>query len=94
MQPLKSDLEDKGFTLYVVSDGSQDDLVYLGPTGFDVLVNEGPAWKAYNVTGIPNTFFVDREGKLAATSLGWSTEISLGEFQTTVESLTKDLGGG
>ncbi len=93
MQPLLADFHDLGFTVFVVSRGSEEDVSFLKPLGHDVLVDNGAAWEAYGVSGIPMTFFVDREGLVAETSLGWGGEGSLAAFRAKVEHLVATEGG-
>jgi hypothetical protein len=88
LQPIRAELEAKGFKLYIVSHGTQEDLAFLQPTGLAVLVDpEGKAWAAYGITGIPCTFFVNGAGVIHKVSLGWG-EGSLSEFRETVKQLT------
>jgi len=88
------DFYDMGFTVYVVSRGSEEDADFLKPLGYDVLIDADAAWEAYGVSGIPMTFFIDREGLIAATSLGWGGEDCLARFKATVEDLVATEGGG
>lgn len=36
-----------------------------------VLVDDGSAFRAYGVTGIPFTVLLDREGRITWTTMGW-----------------------
>ena len=88
MQPIRAELEARGFKLYIVSYGTQEDLAFLQPTGLTVLVDpEGKAWTAYGITGIPCTLFVNGAGVIHKVSLGWG-EGSLSELRETVKQLT------
>jgi len=94
LQPLLIDFYDMGFSIYVVSRGSEEDADFLKPLGYDVLIDADAAWEAYGVSGIPMTFFIDRDGLIAATNLGWGGEGSLADFKAKVEDLVATEGGG
>jgi len=82
------ELEDKGFTLFIVAIGTESDLEFLEPLGFRVLLDpEMKAFRAYGVTGIPHTSFVDGEGNLIRTSVGWGGDDSLREFMEFIDEM-------
>ncbi|MCL6580388.1 MAG: redoxin domain-containing protein [Firmicutes bacterium] len=94
MQDRVPDFQAKGMVLLVVCRGSQEDLSFLGGKGLTILVDpKGRAFETYGVTGIPHTFFVDRDGVVRHQSIGWG-DGSLEEFAGQVEELTKQPGGG
>ncbi len=92
MQAAIKDFEAKGFKLYVIASGSKEELDYLLPLGHTVLLDpKGDAFTAYDITGIPQTYFVDREGFISWSGLGWGGQDSLDEFKAQVE---KAVAGG
>jgi len=87
LEPIQAELEDKGFALLVVSPGRSEDISFLAPKGFRVLLDpEMKAFKTYAVTAIPQTFFVDAAGILVSHKKGWP-EGSLDEFLDTALEL-------
>lgn len=91
MQPIQQEFVDKGFTVFIVTAGTNSDLEFLRTKGFPVLVDaqRGTA-VTLGVQGIPHTFFVDADGIIAGSSVGWGGEDSVREFRAKVDELTAD----
>jgi len=75
MQRLAEKLEGEGFVMLAVSeDDSVDDVrafVEEMGIGFPVLIDStGTVGRAYGITGYPETFIIDREGKQMARFIG------------------------
>ncbi len=92
MQPSLAEFVGKGFAVYVVSHGSKDDIDYLSPLGYKILINDTTAWDAYGIEYIPDTFFVDRNGVVVEAKVGWEGDKSVAEFKAMVEQLTATGG--
>mgnify|MGYP001491020202 CR=1 FL=1 len=54
-----------------------------------VLVGNNDIAKAYGVTGIPKTIFVDKKGKIRKTQVGFAPELEA-SFDTLVDSLLSE----
>lgn len=92
MQPRIAAYRKRGFDVYLVAWGDsarlQDFLTSKGITIPVLLDVSGDAGKAYRVQAIPETVFVDRNGRVHHRKLGWDRD-ALEEFEKQVEILTK-----
>jgi len=90
LQPHRSEFEAKGFTCFVISFGSEEDLNFLREAGVArvLLDPDSQAFEGYNVTGIPRTIVVDRRGTVYKDLLGWGGQPSVNEFIAIVDDLT------
>lgn len=91
MQPIRQELEDKGFTIFAVTTGSSADLEFLRAKGFRTLIDaQALSVRALGVQYIPHTFFIDAAGTIVKSSVGWGGEDSVNEFRAKVDELTTD----
>ena len=89
MQPILPEIEAQGFKWFIITQGAQEDLEFLAPTGFGVLVDaESKASGAYGVEAIPQTFFIDRQGVIDSATLGWGE----GSLQVALETVRRLTG--
>ncbi len=87
MQPIAQELEDKGFSYFIVAQGTPDERSFLAPTGLPVLLDpEGKAFQAYRISAIPQTFFVDGRGVIDTAVLGWDGDV--GKVKAITDRLT------
>jgi peroxiredoxin len=81
MQRVYDDLKDDGFTILAVSlDQSQDDArKFIDENGFTFLVvmDDAAVADMYEVTGIPKTLIIDRDGIVRQVRVGQLNESSL-----------------
>lgn len=83
----RRELEERVFDLVIVSEGTVDDLAFLGRTGHRVLLDpDHRAFTLYRVTAVPRTFHIDRMGVIRKDTLGW-TRNSLKQFLETALEL-------
>jgi len=73
-------LEDKGILA-----GFRDQTQVTYP----ILMGTNEIFKAYNVTGIPHTLFIDKKGKVRKTQVGYSPEL-VPVFEALIDSLLKE----
>ena len=99
MEKLYERLHDnKGFVMLAVSQdtGSRDDVVaYVKKHGyhFDVLLDpKNAVAEAYKVSGVPETFIIDREGRIVAHHSG-AFDWSQPGIRDALEELLKDNRG-
>lgn len=90
MQPVMSEFEEKGFKFFVVTIGTQGDLQFLDDLRVkNVLLDpRGDAFRAFQVSAIPETVIFDRQGTVYKDTVGWLGEASLRELTATVDRLT------
>ncbi len=92
MQPRIAAYRERGFDIYLVAWDDparlRDFLKRKGITIPVLLDTSGEAGKVYRVQAIPQTVFIDRNGKVRYSKLGWGPG-SLEEFEKQVEVLTK-----
>lgn len=84
--------QDQGFTVLGV--GLDDEAALLkyvneAKIPYPVLVGTNEVGKAYNVTGIPKTIFIDRKGKVRKTQVGFAPELEA-QFDALVDSLVRE----
>lgn len=93
MQPELAKLKEQGLDFYVVAAGSERDLkAFFSRTKLAATIiwdQSLDIFKAYEVDGIPASFFVDKKGKIRDQRLGW-TSSSLTEFKNTVKLLSEE----
>lgn len=56
---------------------------------YPVLVGNNEIGKAYGVTGIPKTIFIDKKGKIRKTQVGFAPELEA-QFDILVDSLVRE----
>lgn len=89
---------DKGFVMLAVSQdtsSSEEVMAYVKKHGyhFDVLLDpKNAVAEAYNVSGVPETFIIDREGRIVAHHSG-AFDWSQPSIQDALEELLKDNKG-
>jgi peroxiredoxin len=89
---------DKGFVMLAISQdtGSREEVMaYVEKHGyhFDVLLDpKNAVAEAYNVSGVPETFIIDREGRIVAHHSG-AFDWSQPAIRDAVEELLKDNKG-
>jgi peroxiredoxin len=89
---------DKGFVMLAISQdtGSREEVMaYVRKHGyhFDVLLDpKNAVAEAYNVSGVPETFIIDREGRIVAHHSG-AFDWSQPAIRDAVEELLKDNKG-
>ena len=89
---------DKGFVMLAISQdtGSREEVMaYVKKHGyhFDVLLDpKNAVAEAYNVSGVPETFIIDREGRIVAHHSG-AFDWSQPAIRDAVEELLKDNKG-
>lgn len=93
LQPKLKDWRKLGFELVLVSMDSVKELTtYVNAQKLDAPILLDPKGQVsintYNVSGIPKTVFVDKQGIVRKISVGWGSS-SLAEFERLVKELTK-----
>lgn len=78
LEPVYLAYRDQGLRLLAINvrQDRETALAFVAPLGisYDVLLDEdGAVARAYGVSGLPTTFFLDREGRLITRILGEST---------------------
>lgn len=86
MQPFVEEYEAEGFTIYVISRGDGVELDYLDRLGYKVLIGSD-IWSTYGVSSIPIAFFIDYEGTLVDSSLGWGGTDPISRFRQKVNAV-------
>lgn len=56
---------------------------------YPILVGNNDVAKAYGVTGIPKTIFIDKKGKVRKTQVGFAPELEA-QFDALIDSLLKE----
>lgn len=56
---------------------------------YPVLIGNNDIGKAYGVTGIPKTIFIDKKGKISKTQVGFAPELEA-QFDAVVDSLLRE----
>jgi peroxiredoxin len=92
IEPVYRAYKDQGLRLLAINvrQDAQTAAAFVEPLGisYEVLLDEdGAVARAYGVSGLPTTFFLDRQGRLATRILGESTpEI----FEQVVKDLLRE----
>lgn len=78
IEPIYRDYKDRGLSLLAVNvrQDAKTAAAFVEPLGitYEVLLDQdGAVARAYGVSGLPTTFFLDRQGRLATRILGEST---------------------
>ncbi|MBO8128104.1 MAG: TlpA family protein disulfide reductase [Peptococcaceae bacterium] len=94
MQPFVAGWREKGFELVLVTrDNEQQVNNFMEQNDLNVMVlfdEQGKAGKAYRVSGVPMTVFIDSGGIVRHSTVGWGGEHSLEIFKGLVTLLTSD----
>ncbi|MFP4560738.1 MAG: TlpA family protein disulfide reductase [Thiohalorhabdus sp.] len=97
MQRLYEDLEDRDFEILAVNVGEQESTVFSFTQGeleteitFPILLDSGGELiEQYPVQGLPTTFLVDREGRLAYKAMG-GRDMAQPEFKEYILELLEE----
>jgi peroxiredoxin len=78
IEPVYRRYKDQGLRLLAINvrQDPETAAAFVAPLGitYEVLLDtDGAVARAYGVSGLPTTFFLDRQGRLAARVLGEST---------------------
>ena len=78
LEPVFRTYEEQGLRILAINvrQDRETAAAFVAPLGisYDVLLDEdGAVARAYGVSGLPTTFFIDRQGRLAVRILGEST---------------------
>jgi peroxiredoxin len=89
---LYNKYRDRGFTILGV--GLDDEKALIDYRNemkipYPILVGNNDIAKAYGVTGIPKTIFIDRQGKVRKTQVGFAPELE-SQFDALVDSLLNE----
>lgn len=75
LQPKLAELQEQGVDLYVFVNGSRaDNLQFFQRNPLQAVIladQEIEVARRFGVTALPQSFFVDRQGRLAAGIIGW-----------------------
>jgi thiol-disulfide isomerase/thioredoxin len=79
IQALYDEMQDDGLEVLIVNyrESSEEALEFLPPLGISmpvVLDEAGTVYDEYRLAGLPDSFFIDREGVLAAVYYGFVNE--------------------
>ncbi|UCF71500.1 MAG: TlpA family protein disulfide reductase [candidate division WOR-3 bacterium] len=89
---LYNKYHEHGFTILGIGlDDEQALLKYRDEVGipYPVLIGNNDVAKAYGVTGIPKTIFVDRKGRVRKTQVGFAPELEA-QFDALIDSLINE----
>ncbi len=89
---LYNKYHEQGFTILGVGlDDEQALLKYRDEVGipYPILIGNNDVAKAYGVTGIPKTIFIDRKGKVRKTQVGFAPELEA-QFDALIDSLINE----
>lgn len=93
LQPELEGFKGKGLDFYFVIAGKERDLkAFFGryPVSAQVVWDKDlEIFWDYDVEGLPVTFFVDKEGMVRETKLGWGKD-SLAQLKSLVDQLVTD----
>lgn len=97
MQRLYEDLQDRDFEILAVNVGEQEPTVFSFTQGeldteitFPILLDSGGELiERYPVQGLPTTFLVDRQGRLAYKAMG-GRDMAHPEFQEYILELLEE----
>ncbi|RJQ10452.1 MAG: TlpA family protein disulfide reductase [Bacillota bacterium] len=89
LQRTARELEERGFRLFVVTLGRPGDTEFLEGNDIAnvVLDPNAAAFEAYDISAIPETFFIDGDGVIRKDVVGWRGDESLRDFARTAEEL-------
>lgn len=84
LQPELPGLREKGVDLYVVAMGQEEDIKsFFDQHALDAFIIHDKDYKVaeqYYISGVPTTFLVDKQGKVALMQVGWGGDT----FETIV----------
>ncbi len=91
IEPIYQRYKDRGFEILAVNAGQDraTATAFVGKLGIGypaLLDEDAKVAKRYGVTGLPTTYFIDRQGKIAAKQVG---EMTAAAFEQQVTELAK-----
>jgi len=89
---LYNKYHERGFTILGIGLDDEDALLkHRNEMGipYPILVGDNDIAKAYGVSGIPKTIFVDKQGKVRKTQVGFAPELEV-QFDALVDSLLNE----